>query len=156
MPLLNCVLFTLCLVYKLQKGYIEQDKQVSVLSYPTYPELFSQLQAIYLQAIYLQSLYQLTVIRWYISGHSLCSYISIWTRRTESAYMKLCKQLEVKWERVSLSLQRRMSKEGDSRWRSGIVERAGENNWKGVDPAPERPKIPARVRLHAMLYIFSS
>lgn len=62
MPLLNCVLFTLCLVYKLQKGYIEQDKQVSVLSYPTYPELFSQLQAIYLQAIYLQSLYQLTVI----------------------------------------------------------------------------------------------
>lgn len=32
-----------CLVYKLQKGYIEQDKQAPVLSYPTYPELFFQL-----------------------------------------------------------------------------------------------------------------
>lgn len=41
--------------------------------------------------------------------------------------MKLCKQLEVKWDRVSLSLQR-MSREGDSRWRSGIAEGEGENN----------------------------
>lgn len=134
MPLLNCILFTR-LILKLQREYTEQDKQVFVLSYPTYPELFFQLQ----QATCLQSLYQLAVISWHTSGTSLCFCITIWTRRAESADTQLCKQLATKLDRASLSLQRRASgEEGDTRLIRGCGGRRTERGWF----QPQRNKKP--------------